>query len=211
MSATINSTNSTQSAFGRSQLKDEADGPDDLEHRLEAVKQQIKWLHQLNTQFGTNFTNLSRVLSHCKRAGLIETMEYNRLAQINQRANEAKHHDLGCTTLDEDRSNGRDETLDSADLGIIAVLKASSQLRELAVREIYLLGLARDPKKEQMGAGVKKEMNRRLYKLQRKGHVVTQTPGRWCFKSEISESAVCKSGNMTPTSDSVLPSSFGTS
>jgi len=190
-------------------IEEVIDGPDDLVNRLEAVGQQIKWLHQLNTNFGTNFTNLSTAIDHGKRAGLIETIEYSRLAQINQRANEAKHHDLGCTTLDAGASTGRDEVLDSADLGIVAVLK--SQLRDLAVREIYLLGLARDPEKEQMGAGIKKEMNRRLYKLQQKGHVFTNKPGRWCFKSEVSDATLLESCGVTPGSDSVLTSIFGTS
>lgn len=196
--------------FDQSQMEDEAiDGPDDLTNRLEFVGKQIKWLHQLNARFSTHYTNLSRAIDHGKRAGLIETTEYTRLLEINRCANNAKHHDLGdCATTPDHRRC--EEYFDGADLGIINVLKASSvQQQELTVREIYLLGLARDPEKDRMGTGIKKEMNRRLYKLQRKGHVVTRTPGRWCFKSEIPEAALSKSSDVASESDSVLPSSFG--
>lgn len=193
-------------------MEDESiDGPEDLANRLEAVGKQIKWLHQLNAQFNTHYANLSRAIHHGRRTGLIETTEHIRLVEINRRANAAKHHDLGDGTTTPDRTHDEDH-FDGADLGIVAVLKTSSvQRRELAVREIYLLGLARDLEKDRMGAGVKKEINRRLYKLQRKGYVVTNNPGKWSFRREIPEAALCESRGLALESDSVLPSSFGAS
>ena len=51
------------------------------------------------------------------------------------------------------QADDRDEVIDSADLGIVAVLEAA-QMQALRVREIYLLGLAKDPEKEQTDVGL---------------------------------------------------------
>merc|ERR1739841_402115 len=60
-----------------------------------------------------------------------------------------------------------------------AVLKTLAQAgRPLAVREVYLLSLGRDPKLDQMGAGVRRPMNRLLYALQEAGRV-TGAGGMW--------------------------------
>lgn len=50
--------------------------------------------------------------------------------------------------------------------------------RPLTVREVYLLGLRRDPKKEMMGTGVKKLVNQRLYAMQKEGAVAGRD-GQW--------------------------------
>jgi len=62
------------------------------------------------------------------------------------------------------------------DEAILICLREAHQ--PLAVREVYLLSLGRNPQKEQMGTGVKAKMNRRLMALQAAGHA-TSAKGLW--------------------------------
>lgn len=50
--------------------------------------------------------------------------------------------------------------------------------KPLPVREVYLLSLGRDPRREQMGSGVKKAMNKQLYQLKDRG-LLASHDGMW--------------------------------
>eukprot|EP00928_Gymnodinium_smaydae_P027936 TRINITY_DN21445_c0_g1_i1.p1 TRINITY_DN21445_c0_g1~~TRINITY_DN21445_c0_g1_i1.p1 ORF type:complete len:326 (+),score=44.23 TRINITY_DN21445_c0_g1_i1:124-1101(+) len=182
--------------------------PSDLSARLEAVQKQIAALYSLNKRCNTNFSNLSKVILYAKDQGVLVADEFKELMQLNQRANAAKHHDLGCPSGKSETS--QEYVLDSADLGIVAVLE-SEHPNTLRVREIFLLGLALDPEKEQMGAGVKKEINRRLYALEKRGHVAKETPNsdKWKFVAKISAANMRQGADNAPPASSVFPSNFG--
>ncbi|CAE8680828.1 unnamed protein product [Polarella glacialis] len=62
---------------------------------------------------------------------------------------------------------------------ILAALRASGPGRPLALREVYLRSLGKDPRREQMGSGVKKGMNQSLTALKRRGLVTSPSDGLW--------------------------------
>lgn len=68
------------------------------------------------------------------------------------------------------------------DYQILACLRAALPDGRLSVREIYLLSLGRDPAKEQMGTGIRAEMNRRL-KVLKSQNAVTSVDGRWSLQN----------------------------
>jgi len=49
----------------------------------------------------------------------------------------------------------------------------------LKLRELYLTALGRNPKTDQMGSGVKKSFNRKLYALKASGTIKGAGPGMW--------------------------------
>lgn len=66
------------------------------------------------------------------------------------------------------------------DAAVLDVLQKTSGAG-MPVREIYLRALGKDPHTHQMGSGVAPQVKKQLYALQRKGRIVTTSPGLWAL------------------------------